>query len=210
MIDKKATKSDGESDSELEHPSATVMPSHEQGLDPSDPTDSRAMYQWSTRYPPEANKEIILEGIYLSAVLIVSLLTIFANWNGSICVMMKMTIQQGVIFKKYMFFASSGLLGGITFGIKYFYRVVARGYWHQDRRTWRVMSPVLAMVTAIVVGAMIDSNFINPQKPISTPSIVFFGFLAGYFADEAVSKMAEIAGVIFGSSTAKKAPDGKK
>jgi hypothetical protein len=94
------------------------------------------------------------------------------------------------------------MLGGITFGIKYFYRVVARGWWHQDRRFWRFMSPFIAMIVALVVGSMIDAGLIvvTAQNRISTPAIISIGFLAGYFADEAVGKMYEVASVLFGRS----------
>jgi hypothetical protein len=94
------------------------------------------------------------------------------------------------------------LLGGIVFGLKFFYHAVAKGLWHQDRRIWRLMSPYLSMSIGLVVGAMIDASFISTAKPISGAAFVSIGFLAGYFADRAVAKMGEVASVVFGRSVA--------
>lgn len=175
----------------------------------SDPTDGRLPYQCHTRYPKDVQNEIKWEMITLCVSLVLVLFMLFANWRGLIGVWVGLSGTEAVTFRKYGFYAISGVLGGIIFGMKYFYRVVARGYWHQDRRSWRIMSPFIAMVIAIIVGAMIDSSLISAQRPISNASIVAVAFLAGYFADEAVGKMYEIASVIFGKSSAIGSGNGK-
>lgn len=65
------------------------------------------------------------------------------------------------------------------------------------------------MTLSFIVGALIDASFITARGPISGPAIVSTGFLVGYFADEAVGKMYEIASVIFGRSASTKAGDDK-
>ena len=92
------------------------------------------------------------------------------------------------------------MLGGLTFGMKYFYRVVARGWWNQDRRIWRLMSPIISAIVALMVGNLIEANFINNAKILNGSTVIAIGFLTGYFADEAVGKMYEIANVIFGTN----------
>lgn len=124
--------------------------------------------------------------------------------------MLPLCENQVHTIKKYAYYLSSGMLGGITFGMKYFYRAVARGFWHIDRKPWRYMSPFIAMAVAFIVGIMIDASLITPQKNITTPEIISIGFLAGYFADEAVGKMYEIANVIFGKTATNRNGNGKK
>ena len=165
-----------------------------------DPADGRVAFDWVSKYPPEARNEIKWETIYLLFIFFSALALLFATWKGWVCLVFSASPGETDSLRKYAFYASSGMLGGITFGMKYFYRVVARGYWHQDRRIWRILSPLMALAVSIVVGAMIDASLITAKKPISSALVVSIGFLAGYFADEAVGKMYEIASVIFGKS----------
>ncbi len=169
-----------------------------------DPTDGRKPYQWTTGYPPKAVTEIRWESIYLLFIFFFSLCSIFATWMGWITSLFLLTPEQAITFKQYAYYAASGMLGGVTFGIKYFYRVVARGYWHQDRRIWRLMSPLIALALALIIGSMIDASIIETRKPRSGAAIVSIGFLVGYFADHAIAKMYDIANVIFGPMARKK------
>lgn len=166
----------------------------------SDPTDGRKPFDWASRYPTQASKLIRNESIYLVCVLIFSLLLLFANWIEWITPHFQLSAENALTLKKYIYYASSGLIGGITFGIKFFYRVVARGYWNQDRKYWRIMSPYIAMTVALIIGAMIDASFIETKGPASGAAVVSIGFLAGYFADQAVAKMYDVASVLFGKS----------
>lgn len=165
----------------------------------SDATDGRGQYEFKSRYPEEIQKEIKNEGRILFLLLFFSLTVLFLNYIGSFHNLLGS--QPGSEFKslqKYIYYSISGMIGGIIFGMKYFYRVVARGYWHQDRKSWRLMSPFIAMVIAFMTGTLIESGFFGGGSPESTASIVSIGFLAGYFADEAVGKMYEVANVLFG------------
>lgn len=175
-----------------------------------DPTDGREPFEWETKYPKQARKEILLEFIYLSVIFAASFIGIFAIWKGWVSNLLNISNPGITVFKKYGYYSMSGLLGGVTFGIKYFYRVVARGYWHQDRRIWRIKSPFLSMAIAFIVGAMIEASLMSSNSTTSGASIISIGFLAGYFADQAVAKMYEIAEVVFGKSAAIKDGDDKK
>ena len=106
-------------------------------IDMDDPTDDREKYDWINHYPPDAQKHICFERGYLIFLFIVSLVFIFATWRGWIYVIGTFTIDQANTLRKYSYYASSGMLGGVVFGMKYFYRVVARGLWHLGRREWR-------------------------------------------------------------------------
>ncbi|MEQ1933456.1 MAG: hypothetical protein ABL962_06200, partial [Fimbriimonadaceae bacterium] len=82
----------------------------------------------------------------------------------------------------------------------YLYRVVARGYWHVDRRLWRVLSPLISLGLSIAFGALVEASFLSSRAPTSGAAAVAFGFLVGYFADAAVAKMHEVAEVVFGTT----------
>ncbi len=172
-----------------------------------DPTDGRQPYNWTSCYPPIARKEIRCEAFYLFILLLFSFIF---SCLGCIDATLPFLNAESFKINKFALYAVSGLLGGSVFGIKYFYRVVARGYWHQDRRFWRLFSPLIAMPIALVIGAMIDASFLSAPKPLSITATVSIGFLSGYFADDAVGKMYEIANVLFGKSSSPKADDGKK
>lgn len=165
---------------------------------PSDPTDGRNVNEWKSRYEPEAQKLIRQEFVYLVVIFLLSNALIFSTWYGCIHTYLKLSPERVLTLKKYLYYSSAGMLGGVTFGIKYFYRVVARGYWNQDRRIWRWLSPLLAMSIAFIVGVLIDASFISSKGPASAAAFVSIGFMSGYFADEAVGKMYDIATVLFG------------
>jgi hypothetical protein len=163
-----------------------------------EPTDGKSKFEWKSEYHPDAIFEIRCESIYLFLLLILSLVFLFTCWQGCLFSPLELSPTQLKTLRKYTFYASSGMLGGVVFGIKIFYRYVARGFWHQDRRIWRIMSPFLAMVLAFAIGVLIDANLFATRGPSSAPAFVSLGFLTGYFADQANAKMCEIAGVIFG------------
>ena len=162
-----------------------------------DLTDGRERYDWRSRYT-DAASEIRWEGIYLGILLFLALVLILSTWQGWIDSMFLVPPARHTTFQRYAFYCSAGLLGGVLYTLKYLYRVVARGYWHQDRQLWRVMSPFLAVSVALVVGAMMEASLLRVQVNLSSAGAVSVGFLAGHFADNAVAKMVDIAAVLFG------------
>lgn len=164
-------------------------------------TDGREPYEWTSKYPDTARIEMMREAIYIGFVLVVSLLGLFLNWCGLISRWVKVEESRVDSFEGIMFYFFAGLLGGTIFGIKYFYRVIARGYWTQDRKYWRIFSPWISSCVALVVGCMVVSGYINASQAPSTTAGVCIGFIAGYFADKAVGKMSEVATALFGSGS---------
>ena len=137
----------------------------------SDLTDGRKKYEWASGYPKPAKDEIFLEACFLFVVFFASLFLIFAAWKNWAAFILPLSLAEAVTLKKFLYYASSGMLGGIIFGMKYFYRMVARGYWHQDRRCWRFMSPFIATAISTIVGVMIDAGIMAAQKPIVAPVV---------------------------------------
>lgn len=169
-------------------------------------TDGRGKGRWKSCYQdPVAVKEIRIEAAFTAVVFIATLTLILATWKGwvfavlvSHCVTDPHVIQR---FNKFAYFFLGGQLGGIMFASKYLYKVVAHGYWHIDRRLWRVFSPFLSGGLALAIGAMLDSGVIGfTTKTTVGTGYLSIGFIAGYFADSALAKMQEVAGTIFGAS----------
>jgi len=185
--------------------SQTKPDAHDPNASNADPTDGRQMYEWCTKYPPQATRIIRIESLYLFVLLAVGLNGFLFTWNRYLdSLFVKSAIFDSRIFRLYSYYCFAGLLGGVTFSIKYMYRVVARGYWHMDRQIWRVFSPFLSISVSFAVGTLIDASYISSgatEFPRSASSAIAVGFLAGYFADQAIGKMHEVAMVLFGPTT---------
>ena len=184
----------------------TNQDAHDPNASTADPTDGRELYEWSTKYPPEATFVIRLESSYLFALLIVSLAGLLLTWNRFLeNILINPAILDPKVFRIYSYYCFAGLLGGTTFSIKYMYRVVARGYWHMDRQIWRILSPFMSISVSFAVGALISASYIGANSirgDHSAASAIAIGFLVGYFADLAIGKMHEVAMVLFGPTSA--------
>ena len=60
-------------------------------------------------------------------------------------------------------------------------------------------SPWISACIAFVVGCMVLSGYINAAQSPSFATEICVGFITGYFADDAVGKMSEVATALFGS-----------
>ncbi len=168
-------------------------------------TDGRAPYDWQSNYPEDARKEMRFEAAYVAIVLIISvaglIFLLLGVLQGECAENSTLSNESVLVLQSILVYFFSGLLGGTVYGMKYFYRVVARGYWSQDRRYWRLFSPWISSCVALVVGCMATSGFIKSVEALSTLTSICVGFVAGYFADDAVSKMSEVAKALFGTSS---------
>lgn len=165
-------------------------------------TDDRALLDWKGHYPEDAKREILYEARVVAGILLLTFGGLLLTWRGTAFELLSsgcMTCTRES-FDRYAYFYLGGQLGGILFGVKYLYKVVARGRWHLDRRLWRFFSPFLSGGLAFVVGALTDSGVMGLTAKASSGSAYFsLGFIAGYFADSALAKMQEIADTVFGS-----------
>jgi hypothetical protein len=161
-------------------------------------TDGRKQYDWVSKYPEQAREEMCREALYITFIFVLSFVLLLFNFLGIFSNLLKLNPIKTVIFKYLIYFSSAGMLGGIVYNIKYFYRAIARGYWSQDRRYWRILSPFISMSIAFIVGIMVYAGILNSDNDLSNAWAIAFGFFAGYFADEAVGKMYEIATFVFG------------
>ncbi len=188
---------------------------HERNIKPSDtesapfgatdPTDGRKLLEWESRYPSDAISKIRIEAIILILMFTLSLVFIFLLWCSTASYWHS-KIPDYKLFQHYGYFAFSGLLGGTIFSVKWLYHAVARGIWNEDRKLWRTLTPLMSFGIGFIVGALVHAGYSNTTA-ISGASSVLIGFLAGYFSDNAIAKMYEVANVFFG--TAQNKPTGK-
>jgi hypothetical protein len=165
----------------------------------NDETDGRERWQWVSGYPLRAKVEIWLETGFVCVVLVGALTGIYRTWNGDLFAWLGCAHCSRTTFTRYAYFFFSGMLGSVLYGGKFLYHVVARGYWHQDRRLWRFLSPFLSGSLALAVAAAIDSGILGLSfRAGSHAACIALGFFSGYFADKALAKMSEVADVIFG------------
>ena len=167
-------------------------------------TDGRKQYDWESKYPECAQKEMKKEAIYIAIMLIIAfslLIFIVGGLIDKVGNLIGLEAKKTASLEGVIIYFFSGLLGGTIFGLKYFYRVVSRGYWSQDRKYWRFFSPWISACVAFVVGCMVLSGYINATQTQSFAAEICVGFITGYFADEAVGKMSEVATALFGSNS---------
>lgn len=166
------------------------------------PNDGRKLYEWETKYVNENNsknpfRRMKYEAIYLFTLLIIGFIATIANYKGFFVQLLKVDPENIKAATRIGYCLSAGLIGGVTFSIKIFYRAVARGQWHYDRRYWRYFAPFISLsVTSVVAAFMID-NIVSSH--VYWPYTI--GYFAGYFSENAVGKMYDIAVVLFSSPT---------
>lgn len=157
------------------------------------PNDGREKGSYESRYKnKECQKKIKRDAVYISVLLALSMILIFLNFLNLFENILGLSGNKSIIFHKVVYCVTSGLLGGSTFGMKYFYRVVARGFWNEDRVYWRIFSPWIAVALSIVMAAIMIKDVSS-----SSALAITIGFLTGYFSDEAVSKMYDVACILF-------------
>lgn len=164
--------------------------------------DDRKKWDWKSHWESEAIPKIRFDACYVGIVFLVTLLAILFTWRGTTFGWVSIGCDSCVRsrFDQFAYFFLGGMLGGTLFGIKYLYKVVARGRWHLDRRLWRFFSPFISGGLALAIGTLIDSGIFGlAVKNPTASSYLSLGFIAGYFADNALAKMQEIAETIFGT-----------
>lgn len=180
---------------------------------PGDPTDGKAQYQYKSAYPIGCRIQIFCEALYLTVLMIAGAYLIVWYMAGSFS-LLGTEIRADQLPKNardLLAFPIAGLMGGTMFGLKWQYRVSARGWWHQDRRVWRICSPWLSAALAMMIGITIDGGLLglsfNHGNANPSSTLLSVGFVTGYFADSALAKLQDIASVIF--STSLKEPSSK-
>ena len=170
-----------------------------------DLTDGRQKGNWESRFESGALLHIKWEKKYLLILLIVCLLLPLAvgilsnEWLAG-------TPTKFQNLKKYLFALFGGTLGGTLFAMKWLVHSVAKDTWNYDRQLWRVFTPLLSGGLALVIIILVNCQMFDVIKPenLSIHKCYGVGFLVGYFSDNAIGKLTEIAQVLFGSTLSKR------
>jgi hypothetical protein len=169
------------------------------GFAPEDPTDGRKPGEWRSRYEPEAWRCIRWEAAYLVLVLLAVTASMFLIWLGHPQRCLRLSEQQSTIFTRHSLGCLSGILGGVIFGLKWLYHSFAKQTWNLDRRWWRYFTPVISGGLAFAMILVIESFGVFDPNLVSTSArTTAFGFLVGFFSDNALAKLAEVAQTLFG------------
>ena len=162
-------------------------------------TDERDQGLWKSRYSGlAARKWQILEAIYIFVVVLISFTALVLNYNGCFQHWLCIPQDKQLFFSRIVTCALCGMLGGAIFDMKWFYKSVAHGFWNEDRVYWRIFTPIISLSFAFCLACIFKDNVVVYGDGFSAATL---GFLAGYFSDEAVGKMAEIAKALFNTNT---------
>lgn len=169
-----------------------------------DLTDGRDPGSWTTRYDATAQKLINEERDFLLISFGISLL--FPLVLG--VAIREWFYQEATPYlhlKRYIFGFFGGVLGGTMYSAKWLVHGVAKNTWNQDRRLWRIFTPLSSGSLAFAMLLLIDSGImdITDSTKLNISKCYGIGFLIGYFSDNAIGKLAEVAKVFFGSTQTK-------
>lgn len=160
-----------------------------------DPSDGREIGNWKSRYPNDALKEINWERDYLLALLIITCIIGFLLGIQYKLHIIDCSFTLSPTVHSFCFAWVGGMLGGIVFACKWLYHTVARGLWNIDRRIWRILSPLLSGIIAVIFIVILCS--VQSSDIYSIQKSCGIGFLVGYFSDHAIGKLSELANVFF-------------
>lgn len=184
------------------------------GASSDDYTDDRPRWEWKSKYPADAQKEIWHEEKRLFIYLTISVfMAAFAlslsgqliainlpfsaiSADGTSIQPLRITVSSHVVAIYFI-----GCLGGTTFSIKWLVHACAKGKWHLDRRPWRLNTPLVGGVYACVVLTLLDAGLFGHGADISRPFVLSaaLAFLVGYFSDGVSGLLSNVANAVFGT-----------
>lgn len=180
----------------------------------SELTDGRAPGDFRSRYPTSAWTQIVVEFLFLfSALLAVAyvLLTIglaVGSARSGVVQQIAFGIQypRDRRFLIWVSLALSGSAGGTSFALKWLYHSVAKWSWNRDRILWRIIVPPLSGVFAVFVAFMVTAGivpFLNAKAFDDFYRALGSGFLLGYFSDNVLAALQNLAMRWFGTVDAR-------
>ena len=174
---------------------------------PGDPTDGKDKYEFASGYPLICRIEIFIEAMYLVGLMLLAAYLVAWYVAGSFPLVALGNRGDDLpkALHQLVAFPIAGLMGGTMFGLKWQYRVAARGWWHKDRRVWRICSPWHSAARGMMIGIAIDGGLLgvsfSRDATNASSTLLSIGFVTGYFADSALAKLQDIASVIFSTKS---------
>ena len=192
--------------------STTSTPSPSGSPESAALSDDRPKGDYKTRYPATAWFQIVIEALYLCAVIVCcSLLFATAffqilapNTLGTIHFLGYDLGQRPAL---WIIVAASGATGGACFALKWLYHAVAHHLWNHDRIVWRIVVPLVSAALSVFSGMMIASGIVPFLEMESFDDPTFcagFGFFVGMFSDHLFAGLQRLARNMFGTMGYKK------
>jgi hypothetical protein len=179
-----------------------VLTEPDPGFAPKDLSDRRTLGDWRSRYESAAWKHILAEATYLMLLLIAAAILLVVVWLKRAPATWHLSRLQADLFVRYAYAWLAGTLGGVLFGMKWLYHSVAKQIWHVDRALWRYLTPHISGGLAFATVVILNSITATGQGATSSGGkTVAIGFLVGFFSDNAVAKLAEVARTLLGPSS---------
>ncbi|NEA36094.1 hypothetical protein [Streptomyces sp. SID13031] len=167
------------------------------GFAPKEPTDGRQRGDWQTRYPePEARRAILFEASYVFVVHCLTLIAMALTGTGWPQDWIGVTEPEWAKLSHWLLAWLGGMLGGSLFAMKWMYHSVAKGLWNRDRRLWRIFTPLLSAgvgLTVVVLSAARIIPIFGADLVGTNTGAVGVAILVGYFSDQTISKLADMA-----------------
>jgi hypothetical protein len=127
----------------------------------------------------------------------VAMLIIALRWPQSI---LNISTPTWLTVSHYAYAWVGGMLGGSLFTMKWMYHSVAKGIWNQDRRLWRIFTPLLSAgvgFTVVVLSASRVLPLFGADTVQSNSGALAVSILVGYFSDLTMSRLADITLGVF-------------
>lgn len=172
------------------------------------PNDGHERWEWRTKYvdheneqhsnerSSEAWKHIKREFGYLSILLLLDFILLGLWYFGvltSFCAKYALIEINPENFRRLSCCVLMGFMGGIVYDMKILYKAVAHGSWHMDRVIWRIATPWVSVAITIVVICLMKNEVLYK----SGYTAAGIGFFAGYYSESAITKLYDIAKIIF-------------
>ncbi len=178
--------------------------------DPTDLDDGREVGEWTSRYTLGAWIQIVPEFLLLSVYLALPSYFLLE----SIIEPPEGIARDGYVYSnfldvyvsvenaKWIALVLAGFIGGAVFDLKWLYHSVAKGIWNRDRWPWRVIVPFNSAIVSLFTGFLFASGivpFLKDESFEDVLTLLGFGFIFGYFSDNILAAMQNMARKIFGT-----------
>jgi hypothetical protein len=181
----------------------------EAGSDPSDPgfspadlLDGRTPGDWKSRYPDKkAQRAMLSEACFLAVLLIGIPILIVVVWMGEPRTWLSLSEAEYRTLATFAYAWLAGALGGAAFSAKWLIHTVSHWTWNRDRRFWRFLTPIVAGTVSFALIALATSGLfrvLDAEQIRTGSAVVGISFLLGYFSDNTIAKLAELAERLLG------------
>ena len=174
--------------------------------DLNDLDDGREEGDWKSRYTSAAWWQISIELVYLCIILFFCIALLL---DGISVIAVEGFIKSNLAgvsiheqHAKWVALALAGTVGGTVFDLKWLYHSVAKGSWNRDRLLWRLIVPWNSAMVSLFTGFLLASGvipFLKEQSFDDIMTLLGCGFLFGYFSDNILAALQNLAQRIFGT-----------